>query len=43
MHNTYINNINTYFYLFLLKFVYSSHFCCITAPIAMPNNDNTLI
>ena len=39
----YIISIRTYFYLFLLKFVYYSRFCCFTVPIAMPNNDNTLI
>ena len=35
--------MRTYFYIFLLKCVYCSRFCCFTAPIAMSNNDNTLI
>ena len=41
IHNKYMHNIDTY--IFLLKFVYCSRFCCFTAPVAMQNNDNTLI
>ena len=44
VHNTSMHNINAYiFYLFLFKFAYWLRFCCFTAPVAMPNNDNTLI
>ena len=33
----------SFYLLFVLEFIYCSRFCCFTAPIAMPNNDNTLI
>ena len=37
-------SICTYFHLLLLlEFIYCSCLCCLTALIAMPNNDNTLI
>ena len=38
-------NINMYIFSFttLLQLIYCSRFCCFTTPIAMPNNDYTLI
>ena len=36
-------SIHICFYLFLLKCLYCSHFCCFIAPIAMSNSDDTLI
>ena len=38
IHNTYIHNVNMY--IFLLRFIYRSRFCCFTAPVATQNNDN---
>ena len=35
-------NINIYIFLFT-TFIYCSRFCCFTAAIAMPSNDNALI
>ena len=38
-----ISICTSFYFLLLLELIYCSRFCCFTAPIAMPNNDNTLI
>ena len=45
IHNTHIHNINTYIFLFIFIEIclLFTRLCCFTAPLAMPNNDNTLI